>query len=43
MPQTFQRLNKFGICQSRLSYLNLMDDLGGNLKQDIRELLKTEG
>ena len=31
------------MCQSRESYRNLMDDVGGNLKQEIRQLLKTEG
>lgn len=41
--KTFRRLNKLGICQTRPSYRNLMDDVGGSLKQDIRELLKTEG
>lgn len=31
-----------GVCQSRPNYLNIMDDLGGNLKNEIKELLKTE-
>ena len=37
--QTFQRLNKLGICQSSDSWLRIMDDVGGNLESIIKELM----
>ncbi|XP_067022428.1 uncharacterized protein [Acropora muricata] len=36
---TFQRLNKWGICQSSDSWLRIMDDVGGNLESIIKELM----
>ena len=34
--QTFERLNKSGITQSRESFRNIMDDLGSNLSSRIK-------
>ena len=34
--QTFERLNKSGITQSRESFRNIMDDLGSNLSSIIK-------
>ena len=37
--QTFQRLNKLGICQSSDSWLRIMEDVGGNLGGIIGDLM----
>ena len=41
--QTFQRLAKHGVTQSRESFRNLMDDVGGDLINEMKQLVKTEG
>ena len=38
--QTFERLNKSGITQSRESFRNIMDDLGSNLSSIIIRKLR---
>ena len=43
ISQTFQRLSKLGITQTRKSFVNLMDDVGGNLIDDLKKLVSTEG
>jgi hypothetical protein len=43
ISQTFQRLSNLGITQTRKSFVNLMDDAGGNLIDDLKKLVSTEG
>ena len=38
----FYGLAKHGIMQSRESFSNLMDDVGGDLKNKVKQLVKTE-
>ncbi|XP_028403965.1 uncharacterized protein LOC114526566 [Dendronephthya gigantea] len=41
--KTFQRFNKLGITQTRKSFVNLMDDVGGNLIDDLKKFVSNEG
>ena len=41
--QTFQRLTKHGITQSRESFRNIMDDVASDLKNEMKELVKSKG
>lgn len=36
-------MNKLGITQSRKSFVNLLDDVGGNLIGDLKKMVSTEG
>ena len=39
--QTFQRLNKTGVTQSRDSLLNIMDSVAGDIKSEVKQVLQT--
>ena len=41
--QTFQRLNKTGVTQSRDSLLNIMDSVGGDIISEVKQVLQTNG